>query len=234
MPSFKAVSDLFEKAAGFLRRLGLRADGATLLGLAFTALAGLIIALGAFFAAAIVASVGGFFDLMDGRIARLDGGGTRPGAILDSTLDRSGDAFLFGGFVCWFSRAHEPVYAVLAFSALVGAFATSYVRARSEGLGQPCQVGFWERAERVVLVLIALVFGNVHLAIVYLGVLTHLTAVERLIYARHKMGVGGHAAADELSNAWIQTWILNEGGRRTAAYWVKAGLFAATAAVIRI
>jgi CDP-diacylglycerol---glycerol-3-phosphate 3-phosphatidyltransferase len=97
-----------------------------------------------------------FSDMLDGALARARGGGSRWGAFLDSTLDRVGDAAVFGGIVLWYAgRGHDPRLAAVALYCLVAGALTSYIRARAEGLGMTCTVGIAERSERLIVILVA-------------------------------------------------------------------------------
>jgi len=119
------------------------------------------------------------------------------GALLDSSLDRYSDALYYGGFIYYFLQMGDLGFAVLGFSACVASFEVSYVRARSEGLGFPCDVGFWERGERTLVIILGLVFGNPHMAILLLGTLPHGTAVRRIFHSRRRMMM---AARKEAAN----------------------------------
>ncbi len=97
----------------------------------------------------------GVFDMLDGRVARRGGGMTPFGAFYDSTLDRVGDAAIFGGILLFFMNGGLPdrwvtVGVVMALVALSGALTVSYARARAEGLGLECNVGIAQRAERIL------------------------------------------------------------------------------------
>ena len=168
----------------------------------------------------------GLWDLVDGRIARMK----EPspfGALFDSSLDRYTDAVFWGAALAAMIRNGESLYAFFALSALVGSFETSYVRARSEGLGQKCRVGFWERGERTVYLIAALALDNLKLALVVLGIFTHLTAVERIIYARRNF-----LGKAKPGNDFLSSFLLNEHGRGPV-YGAKAAFFLALLALVR-
>jgi len=106
----------------------------------------------------------GLLDILDGQVARRGGMASTFGAFVDSTLDRIGDAILYGGICVYFQTAagqDAPVLGVLAaLGALTGSFLVSYARARAEGLGLDCRVGLAQRAERVLGVGVpTLIFG---------------------------------------------------------------------------
>ena len=94
-------------------------------------------------------------DLVDGALARARGITGPWGAFLDSTLDRVADAAIFAGLIWWFARAGKPWLMGLCIFCLVAGNLVSYTRARAEGLGLHANVGIGERAERIVVILVA-------------------------------------------------------------------------------
>jgi CDP-diacylglycerol--glycerol-3-phosphate 3-phosphatidyltransferase len=187
-------------------RLGLRADHLTVLGLVFSAGASMSFFAGSFRRGAILAAVAGLCDLLDGLLARR-GGATRFGAFLDSTLDRLGEALVLAGIAGYYvstlaelaldppmvaaqiARGLEPhtwaLVALLAVLALVGSFMVSYTRARAEGLGLECRVGWFERPERLMLIIVAGMFGvgpAMPGALLILVLVTFATAVQRIVH----------------------------------------------------
>ncbi|MGI8646498.1 MAG: phosphatidylinositol phosphate synthase [Nocardioides sp.] len=110
-----------------------------------------------------------FSDLIDGQMARTLGRTDTFGAFLDSTLDRIADGAVFAGLALYFAWvAQDRLYLLLALVCLVMGGVTSYARARGEGLGYVAKTGIAERADRLVLILAALFFGDLlDLPIVY-------------------------------------------------------------------
>lgn len=160
-----------------LMKAGVRADHLTFLGLIFSVAAGLAFALGRFRTGAGFATAAGICDILDGQLARATQTVSRFGAFLDSTLDRIAEAALLVGIASFYtgtlvdlavnpervmqqlSRGLEPItwaaISLLAMLALVGSFMVSYTRARAEGLGIECRVGWFERPERMIVLIIA-------------------------------------------------------------------------------
>jgi CDP-diacylglycerol--glycerol-3-phosphate 3-phosphatidyltransferase len=102
-----------------------------------------------------------FSDLVDGALARAKGTSGPWGAFLDSSLDRVGDAAVFGSWVWWyFTGGHSKPVAFAALICLTAGSVTSYVKARAEALGLTCNVGVAERAERLILTLVACFFDQ--------------------------------------------------------------------------
>lgn len=112
---------------------------------------------GEFFWAGIVLIVANLFDMLDGNVARLTGNVTRFGGFLDSTLDRLSDMVVFVGIMIFYagnSPQHSIVNVFLAGVGMMASVLVSYTTARSEGLGVKANVGFLQRPERVVLLMI--------------------------------------------------------------------------------
>jgi CDP-diacylglycerol---glycerol-3-phosphate 3-phosphatidyltransferase len=112
---------------------------------------------GELFWGTVLSTVFVLFDMLDGAVARVTGGGTTWGAFLDSTLDRVADAAIFSGLILWLAgKGDDLPLAVLALYCLVSGALVSYAKARAEGLGLTCDVGIAERGERVLVVLVAI------------------------------------------------------------------------------
>jgi CDP-diacylglycerol--glycerol-3-phosphate 3-phosphatidyltransferase len=145
--------------------------------------------------------LGGFFDILDGRVARLSDLGSEFGAFYDSTLDRISEIAVFIGILSLYNDYRQELGDVgmiyLIYLAMAGSLMISYTRARAEALGLDCKVGLMPRAERVVLIGGAsLFFGGMwnglalKVVIVILAVLTNLTAFQRIVWVyRHARGV---------------------------------------------
>ncbi|MDX6227621.1 MAG: CDP-diacylglycerol---glycerol-3-phosphate 3-phosphatidyltransferase [Frankiales bacterium] len=110
---------------------------------------------GEWFWGTIVVTAFVFSDVLDGAVARFTGRTGVWGAFLDSTLDRFGDAAVFGGVALFYAgRGHDLMLCSVALCCLVFASLTSYIKARAEGLGLRCDVGLAERTERLVVILL--------------------------------------------------------------------------------
>ena len=106
--------------------------------------------IGELFPGAFTATVFVFTDMLDGQLARIKGNSGKYGAFLDSTMDRFGDAAVFGGITIWFMRTNH-VLAVVSLFCLAAGLCVSYVKARAEGLGLNANVGLIERPERLII-----------------------------------------------------------------------------------
>lgn len=182
------VGDLFgglrERLARRLSATRIQPNQLTLLGVALTALSGLLFAQLANRWAAVALIAAGACDTMDGALARSRGETNPFGAIYDSTLDRYSDFFLFLGIAIGALRDLRPERFGLALVVTVGALLTSYVRARAECYIERCDVGFTERPERLVTVIIGAFTGHIDRALWILAPLTHLAVIQRLVFAR--------------------------------------------------
>lgn len=181
-----------------LDRLGFTPLAVSLLGLAITAVSGWIIGTGALFLGAIVFLVGSGFDMLDGDLARLQGTVSKRGAFLDSCFDRIGEAFLFGGLTWYYAglgveEGRLPLLLIVA--TVVGSLTTSYVRARAEGVGETCFVGFLQRTERVILLSVGLLLGGWVLVgiLAFLAAATLGTTLQRMIHVAGKLPGPGPA-----------------------------------------
>lgn len=103
----------------------------------------------------------GLFDMMDGRLARLGNMSSTFGAFWDSTLDRYSELFSLFGITIYLLNVSGTWAGVVTFLALVGSIMVSYVRARAEGLGIECKVGFMQRPERVVVTAAAAIMTGI-------------------------------------------------------------------------
>lgn len=169
--------------ARLLLSWGISPDVVTLVGTAGVCAGALIfLPRGQFFIGVMVVAVFAFSDLLDGTMARLSGRSSSWGAFLDSTLDRLGDASLFGGLVLYYAGpGDDATLAALALSCLVLGFLVSYARARAEGLGMRADVGIAERSERLVVTLIATGLVGIGLPDALLAVVLALLALASLV-----------------------------------------------------
>lgn len=173
-------SRIIEPVARFFGAIGLTPNTLTLLGFVATVLVSLIVATGplALAGALLIVTLG--FDALDGTLARLTGTTSRFGAFLDSTLDRWAEIVLYGALLWRFLRAGEDPGVMLAAAALATSLMVSYTRARAEGVGIQCKGGLLTRFERLVILILGLVSGQVIWALSIIAVLAGLTAVQRI------------------------------------------------------
>lgn len=175
--------------AQFFIRIGFRPDWLTLLGLLFNIVATVFFALAELQWGAAIMLFAGLCDILDGQVAREGRSETKFGALLDSTTDRYSEIFLYFGIGAYLIRANEWLVSGILFFALAGSLMVSYVRARAEGLGEDCKVGFMQRPERLVALAVGGLIGHEGLVfvLVVLAVTTNYTVIERLAYIRNKL-----------------------------------------------
>src|SRR5258707_3953113 len=154
----------------------------TFLGLLINIWAAFLFAAGRFQAAALVLICAGLFDMVDGRVARETNRVTRFGGFFDSVLDRYSDLALLMGMLVWYGSINRPFYVVLTAIAMAGSVMVSYTRARAENSIPTCKVGFMERPERVVLVIIGALFDRMAPVLWVIAVLANLTVVHRMVF----------------------------------------------------
>lgn len=129
----------------------------TTVGVSINVLCGVLFGMGEFFWAGIVLIVANLFDMLDGNVARLTGNVTKFGGFLDSSLDRLSDMVAFLGIMMFYagnSPEHSLLNVFLGGVGLIGSVMVSYTTARSEALGVKANVGFLQRPERIVLLVI--------------------------------------------------------------------------------
>jgi CDP-diacylglycerol--glycerol-3-phosphate 3-phosphatidyltransferase len=154
----------------------------TFLGLVINMAAAALLAVGRFRLAGAVIIGAGLFDMVDGRVARETNRVTRFGGFFDSVLDRYSDLALLVGLLVWYGSINRPFYVVLTAIAMTGSVMVSYTRARAENTIPTCKVGFMERPERVVLVIIGALFLRMAQVLWVIAVLANLTVVHRMIF----------------------------------------------------
>ena len=138
-----------------------------------------------FLYAGLVIIGAGIFDMVDGRVARATNQVTTFGGFFDSVIDRYSDVALFFGLLVYYARANRFFYLVMVAVVMVSSVMVSYTRARAESLIGSCKVGFMERPERVVLVIIGALFarwGAMAPVLWVLAVLSTITVIHRIIY----------------------------------------------------
>lgn len=155
----RPASVVVEPVARALLRAGLTPNMVTVIGTVVTsAIAVLLIPGGHLFTAAVASGLFAAFDLVDGTMARLRGGGTKFGATLDATCDRVTDGVLFASVIWWLIFVDDayPALVVAAFVVLIASQVTSYVKARGEASGFTILGGLVERPERLIIALVGL------------------------------------------------------------------------------
>src|SRR5579871_5422711 len=154
----------------------------TFFGLVINIVAAWLFARGRFLDAGLVVIGAGLFDMVDGRVARATDRVTRFGGFFDSVLDRYSDLALFMGLLVYYASINRFFYIVLTAIVMTGSVMVSYTRARAENSIPKCKVGFLERPERVVLIIIGALFNRMAPVLWVIAVLSNLTVIHRMIY----------------------------------------------------
>jgi len=183
---------LIDPVANWLVKRGVHPNTITVIGTFCTLVGGIIYGTGHIRTGGWFLGLTALFDVLDGTVARRSNTSSTFGAFLDSTLDRLADGFVLGGLAIFYatSRLHGNVpMLIIALLGLIGAFLTSYTRARAEALGLDAKVGLLQRPERVVLLsapqaFFGLVFDGWVLAIItiILTVTAWITVVQRVAF----------------------------------------------------
>jgi phosphatidylglycerophosphate synthase len=211
-PSFKERTRrlahlALDPVTSVLHKLHVGPDVMTVCGLLISITASVTFLFGRFRLGAVLMAASGVCDVLDGELARRAGRRSRFGAFLDSTLDRLSDGLVLAGIAGYYiihlwalvldppaavaevTHGLEPIVwvnvALTAVLALVGSFMVSYTRARAEGLGLDGKVGWFERPERTVLLIVAASFGIgrwMSLALMLLAGLSFVTAAQRVVH----------------------------------------------------
>jgi len=162
-------------------------DVMTVMGTLLAGAAGAAFAEGAMRTGGLLLAAGGFFDLVDGVVARHFGITTRFGAFLDSSLDRVVDVLAMLGLVVFYVRADATGWALVCAWTLVATVLTSYAKARAELLIERLPGGLLERGERIGLLIVGGVTGFVEPVLVVLAVGSSVTVGQRFLYAYREM-----------------------------------------------
>src|SRR6202167_797867 len=173
-----------------LAATGLTPNMFTFFALAVNSWAAALFAFGRFRQAVAVLFLAAFLDMADGQVARRVGMVTAFGAFLDSTLDRYSDLALYMGLVVYYTLIGRNQYMVLAAVAMASSFMVSYSRARAESLIPSCKVGFMERPERLVLLILGGAFNRMAPALWVIATISTITVIHRVFYTWRELRAG--------------------------------------------
>jgi CDP-diacylglycerol--glycerol-3-phosphate 3-phosphatidyltransferase len=154
----------------------------TLIGMVINIFAMVLFAKGVFIWAAVVIMFAGIFDMVDGEVARRTQRETKFGAFFDSVIDRYSDLLLLLGLIIWYAKINRIFYVGMTGLVLIGSVLTSYTRARAESLIPACKVGFLERPERIVLLIIGAVTDRMAAVLWVMAILSNWTVSQRIWY----------------------------------------------------
>lgn len=170
---------------------GFSADFWTSLGLALSIIAGILFVKQAYWLGLIFAVLMFVSDSLDGATARASGKTSPFGTVFDHVVDRYAEMFIVGGLLV--GGTISPLLGVFCLSGIIMA---SYVRAKAESAGglQDCTVGIAGRAEKLVIIYIAIALWALHVdnrlpisLFWFVGLISHITAIQRLVYTRSQL-----------------------------------------------
>ena len=157
-------------------------DILTILGCLTNLAAGVVFGFGSIFWGGVLVLIGGFFDMLDGAVARQESRVTPFGGFLDSVLDRYADQFVLFGILIYFVRVNAFPWVVMTAVAVIGTTITPYARARAENIIESCRVGILERPERVIILAAVARFGFLYIAILVIMIFSNITVLQRIYH----------------------------------------------------
>lgn len=183
-----------EPLAKVLIRLGIHPHAITLTGLLVSLLAANFYRLGSFVYAGFLVILAGICDVLDGHLARETNKMSKYGALIDSTIDRYSEMFMFLGLAMYYHKngSYLPLVIILA---MTGSILVSYTRARAEGLGIQCKVGIMQRQQRIIFLIVGTFLaaiphiGNLIMAITvwFIAIMTNFTVIQRIVHIRKEL-----------------------------------------------
>ncbi|MEJ2719808.1 MAG: CDP-alcohol phosphatidyltransferase family protein [bacterium] len=174
----------------------------SVLGLVVSFYGAVLLARGSLFWSGIWLLIAGLCDILDGSVARRSGRSSSFGAFIDSTFDRVGELAYYGAILVYYinrSETYGSLMFVIIWVALGGSFLVSYTRARVEGLGGSCTIGYFERPERLTLLIIGLLLGHrmLSFAVIVIALGTVVTVLQRVHHAHEVLrGAGTEPGSD--------------------------------------
>jgi len=164
-------------------KTNLSPNAITVIGLALNLVVAAVISTGNLLLGGALLLVAGAFDVVDGAVARATNQVSRFGSFFDSTMDRYADAVILGGVLLYFIEDDAGSWPImLVFITLVGSLMISYTRSKAESLGIRGDVGFAQRAERVIILAAGLMLGYPVWAVGVLAILTQFTVLQRIFH----------------------------------------------------
>jgi CDP-diacylglycerol--glycerol-3-phosphate 3-phosphatidyltransferase len=154
----------------------------TFIGLLINIGAAWLFATGHFQWAGVVVICAGLFDMVDGRVARATQQVTHFGGFFDSVIDRYSDLGLYMGLLVYYASINRFFYIVLTAIVMTGSVMVSYTRARAENTIPKCKVGFLERPERIVLIILGALTDRMAAVLWVIAILSNLTVIHRMIH----------------------------------------------------
>jgi CDP-diacylglycerol---glycerol-3-phosphate 3-phosphatidyltransferase len=186
----RPLSWVLDRIASGIASTGIPPNIITWFSLNLNLWAGVLFAAGRFAAGGGLMIAAGFCDMVDGPVARKQGRVSVFGGFLASILDRYSDLILFLGLLVYYALVNRFLYAVLVGAALAGSVMVSYAKARAESLIGKCTVGFWERPERILIMILAALTNRMELALWLLAIGPNITVAHRIYYTWKRTDAG--------------------------------------------
>ncbi len=177
-----ACGAVIDRIVRWLALSRIHPNALTFIGLLINIYAAWLLSQGKFRWAGLVVIGAGLFDMVDGRVARASNQVTRFGGFFDSVVDRYSDLALFMGLLVYYASINRFFYIVLTAIVMTGSVMVSYTRARAENVIPKCKVGFLERPERIVLIIIGALFDRMAPVLWVIAFFSNLTVIHRMIY----------------------------------------------------
>jgi CDP-diacylglycerol---glycerol-3-phosphate 3-phosphatidyltransferase len=154
----------------------------TWIGFLISVVTAVFAAFGYMLVAGLLILFGGYFDMIDGSLARRTGKVTQFGGVLDSTLDRLSEGVLLLGLLYWFAGEGSIIGIMLAGITLLTSLVVSYIRAKAEIMKVECLEGLFTRPERVIVLALGLLINQVEIALGIIAVFSTYTVGQRLYH----------------------------------------------------
>jgi CDP-diacylglycerol--glycerol-3-phosphate 3-phosphatidyltransferase len=178
----KIFGNFMSKVGSQVALLGIHPNTITFIGVLGNCLAAGFIANGNLICGGIFGLFSGLMDALDGAVSRAEGTPNRFGSLIDSVSDRYSEIFIYFGLLFYTLDQNDHTGIMLVFTALSGSILVSYVRARAESLNVECKVGIMTRLERYLVTIVLLLSGFVHIGLIIISILSHITAFHRMYY----------------------------------------------------
>jgi CDP-diacylglycerol---glycerol-3-phosphate 3-phosphatidyltransferase len=185
---------LLQRSVAGLAKARIPASFLTLTSFALCLLAGIFFGTGEFFSAGVVMLPAAACDLLARPLAHRQPRVDFFNAFLKSVLHRYADLAVFMGLLVYYSTVNRFLYALLTGFAMAGAVMVSYAQARAESLIDRCRVGFWERPERLGLMILGAVLNRIPIALIILAIGTNFTVIHRIYHTWKETEGGQHEA----------------------------------------
>ena len=174
------LSGLMLSVGRVLGRTGLSPNVFTVIGFVAVSLNAVLIALGYLPLAGVLLAAGLLLDALDGAVARATNQSSKFGMFLDATLDRWSEVAIFFGLGVFMQRTGSPLDMALVYWAICGSLLVSYTRARAETVGVLCKEGLFTRFERMLVIILGLLFNQLTLAVGAIAILATITAAQQM------------------------------------------------------